>query len=239
MSLLDRLAEPHRSALAALRARFTAQPTWRVALLGGAVRDLYLRRQPRDLDFVVESCGDRDELLAWVRGVADGKIDVTGFGGLRFEVQGMPVDMWRIEDNAIGAGPGRHHESIQDVLVRGVTLTTDACAVILGAALDGRDDVECTAHLSHALERGEVGIISATRLMPSIILARAAKACVELGLRPSPSLVDFVRANAVVGDMSFKVALDRHHAGMTPARAREVLGMPTIHEVRAASRRQP
>lgn len=232
MRLLDRLAEPHRSALAELRVQFAAQATWRVALLGGAVRDLYLRKQPRDLDFVIEGCESADVLRAW----AGYDAKRTGFGGCRFAVHGVPVDVWRVEDNAIGAGPGHHHDTITSVLAGGVTLTTDACAVILGAALDGRDDVECTTHLAHALERGEVDIISATRLMPSIVLARAAKACVELGLRPGPSLVDFAQANAAVGDMSFKVALDRHHAGMTPARAREVLGMPTIHEVHAAKR---
>lgn len=104
-----------------------------------------------------------------------------------------------------------------------MTLTTDACAVVLGAT--PADDVECTVHLLHALERGEVGIVSSSRLMPTIVLARAAKACVDLGLRPGSSLVEFIAANPV-GDMSFEVALTHHRAGMTPAQAREVLGMP-------------
>lgn len=51
--------------------------------------------------------------------------------------------------------------------------------------------------------------------MPTIVLARAAKACVDLKLRPGPSLVAFATANQAVG----------HRANMTPAQAREVLGM--------------
>lgn len=238
MRLLDRLGEPHGTALSVMRRAFRQQPTWRAALLGGAVRDLYVGRQPRDLDFVVEGCAGKDELRGWADMLC-ASVQVTGFGGLRFEVAGVPVDAWRVDDNAIGAGPGRWHGSIQDVLAGGVTLTTDACAVILGDAPDGEHDVECTTHLAHALERGEVGVISATRLKPTIVLARAAKACVGLGLRPGPSLVEFARANAAVCDVSFKVALDRHHSGMTPARAREVLGMPTAAAMRSTRRRQP
>ena len=229
--LLDKLQEPHRSALARVR-RSVALRTrrgWRASLLGGAVRDLVIGRQPHDLDFVLEGVESKDALHVWATLLADGVLDdaarviVTGFDGLRFEVDGVGVDAWRVEDNAIGAGRGRHHETIGSVLAGGVTLTTDACAVVLGAT--PADDVECTAHLLHALERGEVGIVSSSRLMPTIVLARAAKACVDLGLRPGPSLVEFVAAN-LVGDMSFGVALRRHRAGMTPTQAREVLGMP-------------
>lgn len=61
--------------------------------------------------------------------------------------------------------------------------------------------------------------------MPTIVLARAAKACVDLGLRPGPSLVAFVKANQAVGDISLEVELRRHRANMTPAQVREVLGM--------------
>ncbi len=224
--LLDKLQEPHRSALARVR-RSVALRTrrgWRASLLGGAVRDLVTDRQPHDLDFVLDGVESKDALHVWATLLADGaRVSVTGFGGLRFELDGVEVDAWRVEDNAIGAGPGRHHETIGSVLAGGVTLTTDACAVVLGAT--PTDDVECTVHLLHALERGEVGIVSSSRLMPTIVLARAAKACVDLGLRPGSSLVEFAAANPV-GDMSFKVALRRHRAGMTPTQAREVLGMP-------------
>lgn len=96
---------------------------------------------------------------------------------------------------------------------------------VAGLVLEYGGDLEQAAvHLLHALERGEVGIVSSSRLMPTIVLARAAKACVDLGLRPGPSLVEFVAANPV-GDMSFGVALRRHRADMTPTQAREVLGM--------------
>ena len=221
MMLLDKLQEPHRSALARVRRSVTlrARRGWRASLLGGAVRDLVTGRQPHDLDFVLEGVESKDALHVWATLLTEGAhhVSVTGFGGLRFELDGVGVDAWRVEDNAIGAGPGRHHETIGSVLAGGVTLTTDACAVVLGAT--PADDVECTVHLLHALERGEVGIVSSSRLMPTIVRARAAKACVDLGLRPGSSLVEFAAANPV-GDMSFEVALTHHRAGMTPAQTR-------------------
>ena len=224
--LLDKLQEPFRSVLARVRrsVALRAERGWRVALLGGAVRDLVTGRQPHDLDFVLEGVEDKNALHAWATLLDDeSRVTVTGFGGLRFEVDGEQVDAWRVEDNAIGAGPGRQHETFASVLAGGVTLTTDACAVVLGAT--PTDDVECTSHLLHALERGEVGIVSSSRLMPTIVLARAAKACVDLKLRPGPSLVAFATANQAVGNISFEVALEHHRADMTPAQAREVLGM--------------
>lgn len=224
--LLDKLQETHRSALVRVRrsVALRADRGWRIALLGGAVRDLVIGRQPNDLDFVLEGVEDKGALHSWATLLEDkSRVTVTGFGGLRFEVNGEQIDAWRVEDNAIGAGPDRQHETVGSVLAGGVTLTTDACAVILGAT--SADDVECTSHLLHALERGEVGIVSSSRLEPTIVLARAAKACVDLKLRPGPSLVAFAVANQTVGDISFAVALRHHRVDMTPAQAREVLGM--------------
>jgi hypothetical protein len=102
--LLDKLQEPHRSALA--RVRESVKPAWwRVALLGGAVRDLVTGRQLNDLDFVFEGVGDRDILHVWAT-LFGSPVTVTGFGGLRFEIDGVGVDVWRVEDNAIGAATG-------------------------------------------------------------------------------------------------------------------------------------
>ena len=153
--LLDKLQEPHRSALARVRRSVTlrARRGWRASLLGGAVRDLVTGRQPHDLDFVLEGVESKDALHVWATLLADGVLDdaarviVTALDGLRFEVDSVGVDAWRVEDPAIGAGPGRHHETI----ARHAT----------GAKTSAQ-----TCELAHATTRAETGLWCGEKVQP-------------------------------------------------------------------------
>src|SRR5690349_16411869 len=96
---------------------------WRIALVGGAVRDSIAGLEPRDLDLVVEGCPSVDCLSQAI----DLGSTRTKLGGLRLAVGGVDVDVWRVEDNVIGG----QHTTIEDVVTRGFDFDVDHGAIEL------------------------------------------------------------------------------------------------------------
>lgn len=54
-----------------------ARRGWRASLLGGAVRDLVIGRQPHDLDFVLEGVESKDALHVWATLLTEGAHHVS------------------------------------------------------------------------------------------------------------------------------------------------------------------
>lgn len=64
------------------------------AIFGGAVRDWYLGRKPKDIDIVLDCSSDIVSMLA-----ANFKHKKSQFDGYQFEIDGVNLDVWRLEDS--------------------------------------------------------------------------------------------------------------------------------------------
>lgn len=186
-----------------------------------------MRRTPRDLDFIVEGAGSADDLRTWCVDLSDfgTAVETTGFGGCHFTIAGVQVDMWRVEDNRIGllrADP--RHRTIADVLQRGVTLTTDRGAVVLGRTASV--DADLSAPVREALASGELGLVTPLGMTTTIVLVRAARTLHSLGMRPRADLRALAMAELPhISDRSLERALQfqTRPDDITPAQVRALL----------------
>lgn len=64
------------------------------AVFGGAVRDWYLGRKPKDIDIVLNCSSDIVTMLA-----DNFKHKKSQFDGYQFEIDGVNLDVWRLEDS--------------------------------------------------------------------------------------------------------------------------------------------
>lgn len=64
------------------------------AVFGGAVRDWYLGRKPKDIDIVLDCSSDIVTMLA-----DNFKHKKSQFDGYQFEIDGINLDIWRLEDS--------------------------------------------------------------------------------------------------------------------------------------------
>ncbi len=69
-------------------------PKGDVAIFGGAVRDWHLGRTPKDIDIVVDAPKEFIEKLT-----RNFPHDKSEFDGYHFEVSGIHLDVWRLEDS--------------------------------------------------------------------------------------------------------------------------------------------
>lgn len=107
--------------LAGLQSKFE-QLSKGVAFFGGAVRDWYLNKEPRDIDIVVNS----NELLAIIDGYCGGKYN--SFGGNLIKIDDLKLDIWNLADTyAIKRG---HFPKCWKSLVKSVPFNTDAIVVM-------------------------------------------------------------------------------------------------------------
>lgn len=66
----------------------------RFAVFGGAVRDWYLGRKPKDIDIVLDCPAYIIDMLA-----ANFEHKKSHFNGYQFEIDGINLDVWRLEDS--------------------------------------------------------------------------------------------------------------------------------------------
>lgn len=241
--------------VAALRRLLRELPvTCRPVLIGGSARWVARRTDAGDpdrtadvldLDVVVEGISGTDLDAAAARVVdptpngRPGVVARTGFGGLRFLVAGVAVDMWRAEDNQVGNPPAPRRgfaeftaEAIdalyppttaEDVLGRGVSFDIDQ----IGVDLRTGEVIDRGARA--ALASGTVDLLAETadwhRHHKTLTLARAARLAARHGLRAGPrltALVDVASRSRLIADKL--EAIDR----MTIADVRAALGLPTV-----------
>lgn len=101
---------------------------YEVGVFGGAARDWYLDREPKDIDLVV-SCSKFDfEQL-----VINFPVTKTLFGGYKFEICGVKFDMWRFQDSFVFL-TGEKQASWQN-LVESVLFNIDAIIVTLSGKI--------------------------------------------------------------------------------------------------------
>ena len=182
-NLLERMTPRHIAATMAVRHVLTERSKrWRVALLGGAVRDLLVGREPRDLDFVVEGCPSRAALAEEVAAFFDLR-ERTGLGGCRCLVDGVEVDLWTCEDNAVVACAS--HEEL--IAARGTTFDVD-CALIdvgTGVFVDGG--------MRAAIRAKQVELSRVTPRIHSVLVAvRAAQMIERYGWALGPDLRSYL-----------------------------------------------
>ncbi len=66
----------------------------KLAIFGGAVRDWYLGKKPKDIDIVLDCSPDIISMLA-----SNFKHKKSQFDGYQLEIDGINLDVWRLEDS--------------------------------------------------------------------------------------------------------------------------------------------
>ncbi len=187
---LARMSDRHLAAYR--RVNETAPDGWRVAMFGGAVRDVVLGAQPNDLDFLVEGA-QIGAVAPWLASISDdGTVATTGFGGGRATVLGVQVDAWRVEDNRLGPP----QVTIAEVLRTGVTFDVEGVAVLehrdhCGYSLLGDGWDALAARIVDVSSR-DARRLQRPRAPLPFMLARAAKLALRRGFAFGPNLREFV-----------------------------------------------
>lgn len=134
MNYLERLPEQMQSTVRTIRHVLSERAKcWRVALVGGAVRDVLTGHNPHDLDFVVQGCPSNEALIEQVTAFF-GLEKRTGFGGCRCRINGVQVDLWCVETSALQ--PSETVEDLVGVFTQGaggLTFDADSAAIDLAA----------------------------------------------------------------------------------------------------------
>lgn len=85
-----------------------------LAIFGGAVRDWWLLKQPKDIDIVVNCPKEIVSMLA-----ANFDYQKSQFDGYQFTVDGVKIDVWRLQDSWAfrhkGAGPASWEGLLKNV----------------------------------------------------------------------------------------------------------------------------
>lgn len=97
----------------------------RVGLVGGAVRDWYFGRQPRDLDLAIDCDAE-----ALHRLLAPQSSERTRFGGYRWRTTGLQVDLWALSQTWAFRAASTWHPSYE-ALPRTTFFNLDAAVVTL------------------------------------------------------------------------------------------------------------
>ena len=229
-NLIDSLPDAHRRVVDQVRHVLSERSkTWRVALVGGAVRDIFAERCPNDLDFVVQGCKspvltDSDDHALWVELAAAYGAERNGFGGCRTTIDSIQIDVWNVESNVL-----RPCVTIEELVgadggCGGSTFDADCGAIDLADP-----DELIDGGLAHVMKSGVFELQRARGLgLPktAIVLGRAAAIVHRYGWTIGPVLADFVRRHMKRDDAlqrAEKYASDTGRAHLTAARIRELL----------------
>lgn len=220
MNLIDSLPDAHRRAVDAVR---DALPGWRIALAGGAVRDIFAERMPNDLDFVVEGCPSNDHLAQVIQDRL-GLERRTGFGGCSTHLaDGVKVDVYCIQENVL-----RPCATIEELVgadggCGGFTFDADCGAIDLA-----EPDELIDGGLVRVMRTGVFDLRHGRGLKtppPAIVLSRAAAMVHRYGWQIDNALSEYVARHGNENGMlrAAAFATQRGQSYLTAAKIRELL----------------
>lgn len=151
-----------------------------VSILGGALRDWSLNRQPRDIDVVVNcSASKLDDLLQH-------KAKKNRFGGFKIELNKVEFDIWNLDSTWAFKNDPKFNKKMEEV-PETVFLNIDAIMFDLcsNKILD--------KGFEQAMESKLLDIVYEPNPYPYLCVSKALIALHKYDMRPSKRLADFIR----------------------------------------------
>lgn len=166
------------------------------AILGGAVRDVFHRKEPNDIDCVVDASSN--DLEALMRAYAPKR---NAFGG--FRIPGKPeIDVWALRDSW-----GIRHAEISDPsfyhLIETVPFDVDSLALQL------TDSRIISFGYFEAMQKKEMEVLYPPVAFPAKYIARAMYLRKRYSLTWGPALQAYVRETGVTSEVT-RILKDRY-----------------------------
>jgi hypothetical protein len=171
-----------------LIAKRASERNWSTFLIGGAVRDLVLSegtRTPRDVDLVVCEAS-QDELAAEFNDLSPARR--TSFGGLRYNYDHVPIDIWSLEDTF--ALRHKKNISIRDV-PKHAFLDVEAIAIEISPG-SGKTRQIVENGFTRAVLSRTLDVNHAANPYPEICVVKALRTAISLNLSIGARLVEYI-----------------------------------------------